>query len=79
VQPDGVVVAPPGFDHDSCILQTAEDLAIEQLVAPLAVWTPHEYFDFRTGQIDNAVAERVIWPAPLFVLLDDIAARTGRF
>ena len=29
--------------------------------------------------IDSAGTEGVIWPAPLFVLLDDIAARSGRF
>ncbi len=31
--PDGVVVTPPGFDEDPGLLQRAEDLSIEELVA----------------------------------------------
>ena len=35
--PDGIVVTPPGFDHDPGLLQTVEDLTVEELVAQLAV------------------------------------------
>ncbi len=31
------------------------------------------------GRVDAAAAEGVVWPAPLFVLLEDIASRSGRF
>lgn len=30
-------------------------------------------------RVDTAAAEGVVWPAPLFALLDDIAGRSGRF
>ena len=32
-----VVVAPPVFDHDLCLLQCVEDFAVEQFIAQLAV------------------------------------------
>ena len=34
---DGVVVTPPGFDQDLGFGQAEEDLAVEQLIAQLAV------------------------------------------
>ena len=37
VRTDRVVVPSPCFDHDLCLLQRVEDLAIEQFVAELAV------------------------------------------
>ena len=39
MRPYGVVVTPPGFDHDFGLLQCIEDLAVEQLIAQFAVET----------------------------------------
>lgn len=37
MRPDGVVVPPPGFDHDPGLLQTVEYFAVQELIAQLAV------------------------------------------
>jgi len=37
VGPDGVVVAPPCFNHDLGLRQRVEDLAVQQLVTKLRV------------------------------------------
>jgi hypothetical protein len=37
VRTHGVVVSPPGFDHDLGLIEGVEDLSIEQLVTQLTV------------------------------------------